>query len=37
MAATGAFLREARHRFRVLCLGGAFTAAAVAAGLLQLP
>ncbi len=37
MAATGAFLREARNRFRVLCLGGAFTAAAVAAGLLQLP
>jgi hypothetical protein len=37
MAATGAFLREARNRFRVLCIGGVFTAAAAAAGVLQLP
>jgi hypothetical protein len=37
MAATGAFLREARNRSRVLYVGGAFTAAAVVTGLLQLP
>jgi hypothetical protein len=37
MAATGAFLREAENRLQVLCIGGGFTAAAVAAGLLQLP
>ena len=37
MAATGAFLREAAHRTRVLCIGAAFTAAAVVTGLLQLP
>lgn len=37
MAASGAFLREARHRFGVLCVGGACTAAAVVTGLLQLP
>lgn len=37
MAASGAFLREAHDRFRVLFVGGAFTAAAVVTGLLQLP
>ena len=37
MAATGAFLREARSTWRVLWIGAGFTAAAVAAALLQLP
>lgn len=37
MAASGAFLREAHSRLRVLCVGGACTAAAVVTGLLQLP
>lgn len=37
MAATGAFLREARSTWRVLWVGAGFTAAAVAASLLQLP
>jgi hypothetical protein len=37
MAATGAFLREADDRFRVLCIGGLFTSAAVVTGILQLP
>jgi hypothetical protein len=37
MAATGAFLREARDRFRVLCVGGLCTTAAVVTGILQLP
>ena len=37
MAATGAFLREARERIRVLCAGGACTAAAIVSGLLSLP
>jgi hypothetical protein len=37
MAATGAFLREAHHRLRVLGIGGVCTAAAVVTGLLQLP
>jgi hypothetical protein len=37
MAACGAFLREAAHRWRALALGAASTAAAVVAGLQQLP
>ena len=37
MAATGAFLREARSTWRVLWIGAGCTAAAVAASLLQLP
>jgi hypothetical protein len=37
MAATGAFLREAADRTRVLWIGAVFTAAAVVTGVLQLP
>lgn len=37
MAATGAFLRESRRTWRVLVVGAGCTAAAVAAGVLQLP